>query len=160
MLLRHLRHVKCTVICDCERVSFVNGVTVRPFLLATGINGAHLLRFALVCRRGEILPLEKWQLEYFACRSPFLCAYLEHELDSLHGIFAYSLDDFIKIFLRILVEGELALFSKLVAFSPLIFLWGTQYPEDLVDLINFRCAWEQRPLHVELSHDAASSKDI
>lgn len=67
---------------------------------------------------------------------------------------------FLEVLLGVLVEGDLALLSKSVALAPLIPFGRAKYLEDLVYLVKFACAREQRRLQVQLGHDTASSEDV
>lgn len=67
---------------------------------------------------------------------------------------------FCQVLFGVLVEGNLTLLGQSVAFAPLVSFGSAENLEDLIDLVKFAGAREERRLQVQLGHDTACSEDV
>lgn len=78
----------------------------------------------------------------------------------MEGILAYPRKQIYQILGRIATKNEFTLVCQLVAFSPLLSGWRSQYFEYPVDLVELAGSGEDGLVRVELAHEAAGSEDV
>lgn len=94
-------------------------------------------------------------------RPPLLSGNLQHYLDRFKGLVRdVATEDFGEVAFGVVEELELSLLCKPISLPPLVLFGCSQHFENLVDLVHFILAWEERPLHKHLSHAAAEGKYI